>query len=278
MVKLIVHLSDLHVRNKIRHDEYCEQFERFVIDARKQVEGLEYGEARIVISGDIVHQKNTITNELITLVPNFIRELEKIAPVVVIAGNHDLLMTNLEKQDTISAIFEAADFQHTTFVDREAGYRSGLVTDDNIIWALYSIYDGFRAPDDIALVRQQYPDALILGLFHDTVAGSIMDSGLVSEDGVSHDRFTGCNYVLAGHIHKRQVLSKGGIQIVYPGSLIQQDYGESVQSHGYAIWRINGNKASFSFVDLPTEYGQYKFTIDSDKDIDEDKERLVNFN
>ena len=44
-----------------------------------------------VLGGKQVQQKNNISNELIVIVSYVLRQLEQIAPVVVIAGNHDML-------------------------------------------------------------------------------------------------------------------------------------------------------------------------------------------
>ena len=42
----------------------------------------------------------------------------------------------------------------------------------------------------------------------------------------------------AGDIHKRQEIKRGDVKIVYPGSLIQQTFGETVTQHGFAVWDL----------------------------------------
>jgi DNA repair exonuclease SbcCD nuclease subunit len=80
---------------------------------------------------------------------------------------------------------------------------------------------------------------------------------------------------MAGHLHKRQVLKRGDTEIVYPGSLIQQTYGETVSQHGFAVWNVED--MSYNFIDIDSEYGLYDVQINNIEDIEEDKERLVNF-
>lgn len=270
MIKTVIHMADIHIRNTSRHEEYAETFEKLIDSIESRLEGLEYGEARIVIAGDIVHQKNVVTNELYTLVPKFLRELEKLAPVVVIAGNHDLSEYNKDKQDTISGIFEAAEFENTTFIDSSLGYESGCVDDDNITWAVYSIYDKGNRPE----IKRPKGNKVV-GLFHGMVSGCVLDNGSKSQDGVDGGMFEGCDCVMAGDIHKRQVMDVGGVKLVYPGSLIQQNYGESVSGHGYCVWKVGKTMVS-EFVDIPSDYGLYKFTITSENDIDDDTEVFVN--
>jgi DNA repair exonuclease SbcCD nuclease subunit len=80
---------------------------------------------------------------------------------------------------------------------------------------------------------------------------------------------------MAGHLHKRQVLKRGDAEIVYPGSLIQQTFGETVSQHGFAVWDVES--MTCKFIDMDTDYGLYDVEIDNIDDIDEDKERLINF-
>ena len=101
MVKKIIHTADIHIRTFRMHDEYKEAFKTFISDVKELVKDYQREEVRIVIAGDYVHQKITISNELLILGTWFLRELEKIAPVVIIPGNHDLLENNKDRVDSI---------------------------------------------------------------------------------------------------------------------------------------------------------------------------------
>jgi len=98
------------------------------------------------------------------------------------------------------------------------------------------------------------------------------------DKGITTDIFDGCDLVLAGDIHKRQELNFNGIPIVYPGSLMQKDFGETVNEHGYALWTLNedGRGYSYQFRDVPTNYGMYKFSLSSIDDLTENREMLNN--
>ncbi len=274
MVKKVIQCADLHIRNYQRLEEYAEQLNRFVESCKTIAEPYEKDEVRIVICGDICHSKTSISNELIVYVSNFIRELEKIAKVIVICGNHDLLMNNQSRVDTLTAIFEAAQFENAVYLDKLLGYESGIVEDDNVYWALYSIFDEYRRPD-IDSVALPFGDHKVVGLYHGTIVGAVLNNGTVMQDGTDGDTFSGCDCVMAGDIHKRQILKRGAVEIVYSGSLIQQTFGETVSQHGFVVW--NMDDMSHEFIDLESDYGLFDVELRSIDDIDEDVEALKNF-
>jgi DNA repair exonuclease SbcCD nuclease subunit len=274
MVKRIIQVADIHIRNAVRHEEYAEQLGKFIDECKKAVKGCKKSEVRILICGDLVHQKNTISNELMTFTSSLIRNLEKIGTVIVYSGNHDLIVNNQSRTDTITALFETAKFTNSYFLDKELNYESGFMHDENITWCLYSIHDDYVAPDTIT-ARSERPDNWFVGLYHGPVVGATLNNGTVMQEGVSGKTFDGCDVVMAGDIHKRQVIETAGIEVVYPGSLIQQTYGETVTVHGFAVW--DAEKRTREFVDLPSSYGFYDFEINDPSDIDADKEYLKNY-
>ena len=111
-----------------------------------------------MICGDLFQSKNNISPILYTFTSAFLRQLEEITRVYVISGNHDLLENNLSKKDAISALFETAAFSNTFLLDKELEYRSGCIIDDNVTWALYSIYDGYVTPHDLTSNKVNYND------------------------------------------------------------------------------------------------------------------------
>ena len=274
MIKVVIHTADLHIRNFQRMEEYAEQLSKFTKKVEEIAKNYEPDEVRIVISGDIVHSKTTISPELIAFVSTWIRELQKIAEVIVISGNHDLMVNNLTRIDPITAIFQASQFDNAIHLDSYFNYDSGIIVEDNVTWVLYSIFNDFRRPD-IEQAKKDYPDNIVIGLYHGTVVGATLNNGTVMDSGQNGDIFQGCDFVLAGDIHKRQVIKRGDTIIVYPGSLIQQTFGETITQHGFAVWDLE--KKSYDFVELETDYGLYNFEIKTPEDIDNDKEILKNY-
>ena len=274
MIKLIIHAADIHIRNMQRHEEYAAQLTQFIEKCKEISKPYKKEEVRVVCSGDLVHQKNTISNELFVFASTFIRQLEEIAQVIIISGNHDLLVNNTSRKDTMTALFETANFQNSVFVDGYLGFDSGTLIDDNVTWALYSIYADYRKPD-IAQARQENPTNTVIGLYHGTIIGATLNNGTVMQDGTDGETFNGCDIVMAGDIHKRQELKRGNVPIVYPGSLIQQTFGETVTQHGFCVWNLE--EKTHHFIDLDTEYGLYDFQISGVDDMDENKETLLNY-
>lgn len=269
MIKCIIQAADIHIRNFMRLEEYTIQLNKFIEECRDIAAQYEKDEVRIVICGDLVHQKLNVSNELMVFCSYFLRQLEEIADVIVYAGNHDLLITNTTRTDTLTALFDTANFQHCRFLDQELDYESGCITDDNITWALYSIYDDYSTPDIDS------PEGnIVVGLYHGTVFGATLNNGFILTNGIDGDIFNGCDCVMAGDIHKRQVIKRGDVEIVYPGSLVQQNFGETVTQHGFVLW--NMEEVSHEFVDLENDYSLYNFSIKNIDDIDNNTEKLIN--
>lgn len=275
MVKLIIHCADLHIRTYQRLEEYAEVLNLFIEKCNEIVSNYEKNEIRIVIAGDLFHLKNTISNELIIFTSIFLRRLQEIAPVVVIAGNHDMVVSNATRTDTITGIFQTANFENCSYLDMILDYKSGCVIDDNITWAVYSIHEDYVKPDIESSIENN-PDNTVIGLYHGTIVGATLDNGTVMDSGLDGDAFSGCKVVMAGHIHKRQILRRGEVEIIYPGSLIQQSFGETISQHGFAVWKLENGDMSYEFVDIESDYSLYDMEVESLEDIHENKEKLIN--
>jgi len=63
MIKKIIHIADLHIRTYQYHEMYKRQFDLLLEDLKNQVLDYDYSEIRVVIAGDIAHQKINISNE-----------------------------------------------------------------------------------------------------------------------------------------------------------------------------------------------------------------------
>ena len=81
----IYHIADVHVRNMKRHTEYRQVFKRLYAYIKKT----KTANSLIYVAGDVVHAKTDMSPELVDLVSEFFSELAKLAPTIVIAGNHD---------------------------------------------------------------------------------------------------------------------------------------------------------------------------------------------
>lgn len=200
MVKRICHLADIHIRTFRLHDEYKEVFQTLMSQITELVKDYEREEVRIVVAGDIVHQKIVISNEQLILGTWFLKKLESIAPVIIIAGNHDLLENNKDRMDSITPMVRFLP-------DTEINYfkESKCYLDNNVVWCVYSIFEENQRPD-IEAARQEFgSDKTYIGLFHGPLVGSSTDIGYEIEHGYGLEIFDGCDIVMCGDIHKRSL-------------------------------------------------------------------------
>lgn len=274
MVKYIISISDIHVRNFKRMEETGEFLEKIVDYCNDFVKQHSPEEVRIVLAGDLFDQKITVSNESTTYVSWLLRRLNEITTTYVICGNHDYLMNNVTRMCSLTPIFTMSDFKNCKYLDQELGFSSGIYEDDNVAFCLYSTFDDFNRPE-IESYRNQNPDKTLIGLIHADINGAITDVGYTTDKGLSPKHFEGLDFVIAGHIHKRQEIKKNGVKIVYCGSLIQQNMGENLTGHGGVIWNVQDK--TWEPFDLDRgEYGYYKFVIDDIDDIDNNMEKLLN--
>lgn len=263
MIKHIVHIADIHIRNTQYHDMYCRQFAKFY----KELSNFNYQleETRIVIAGDIFHQKINISNEQLILASQFITELSKFGKVIIIPGNHDFLENNTDRIDSITPIINLLQ------TDKISYYRKGGVyEDENINWVVYSLYEHNKRPDFEKTKNKKH-----IGIFHGPIQGSTTDTGYVFETGYDKLNFRDLDIVLCGDIHKRTVIKLQKIDIIYPSSLIQQNFGETIKKHGFGVYDVEKNK--YNFYDIENESSFLHFKITNIKDIENNEEELLNF-
>jgi len=270
MIKKIIHIADLHIRTYQMHDLYREQFETLIWEIKEHniqwySEGIQWEEIRIVIAGDIAHQKINISNEQLLLTSWFLKELSKYGKVVIIPGNHDFLENNHERLDSITPIIELLNDSSIVY------YKDmGVYSDDNINWVVYSLYQHNQRPE-----FEKEEGKLHIGLFHGPIQGLSTDLGFEFEDAYDQLNFRDLDLLLCGDIHKRQTftLPSGGKGIMI-GSLIQQNFGETVNHHGYGVYDVNTN--TYEFKNLQVDQPFLHFKITDINDIEEQKEHLVN--
>ena len=260
----IVLVSDIHIRLFNRLNEYKEQFERLY--THLEDEKPEY----IVVGGDLFHSKTTLSPESISLSSSFLRRLSELCDtLIVIPGNHDLLVNNKDRLDSITPVIENLNINNIYYLTKSECYDIG-----DFIWCVWSQIEDNTRPD-VNSSLEKHPNKKHIGLYHGVIQGLSTDIGFEFEDGTETNDFDGLHYTLCGDIHKRQVLyNTQGRPIIMVGSLIQQDQGESISNHGYCVVDTINDK--FDFVNLETEYGFYTFKIKSYDDLINDKEVLTN--
>lgn len=273
-IKKIIHIADIHIPNVEDDKPYSKMIENFIVECYEICSQYNKDEVRIVLAGDIFDFKNKVSPEANSIYFQLLNFLNTMATTIMIAGNHDLLQNNIQRKDALSPIFEVEGaYKNIKYADKILNYKSGYIVDNNIVWALYSIWEKYQRPN-IEEIKEKYPNHTILGLFHGEIPGAKTDIGRISEKGIDVNSFVGCDAVLCGHIHKRQEIRKNGVPMVYAGSLFQKDAGENVTGHGFIEWNVED--LTYKNHDVENDYSIYKFKISSYEDVEDDIERLVN--
>jgi len=238
----IAHISDIHFRGTQRHDEYVAATKRLV----NQLENEDKPDI-IVCTGDIWHTKtNNITPEGIDVLVWFFRTLANVAPLHMILGNHDGNLANETRQDVISPIVEAMNDPRIKLYKKSGVYQV-RTSDDPLVLNLcvMSCFDKENWNLAEAPKRSSLNEVTV-ALYHGSITGCVTDSDWVMSEGEeSLDIFNLYDFAMLGDIHKRQYLrqkycpdtGKMEAVIAYPGSMIQQNFGEE-ESKGYLIWDI----------------------------------------
>jgi predicted MPP superfamily phosphohydrolase len=265
MIKHIIHISDLHVRKYMMHDMYENVFYNFIAELDKKLDGVDKETVRIVITGDIVHQKIDISNEQILIISNLLKELTEFGKIIIIPGNHDFLVNNAGRVDSITPIVELLASDSIIY------YRDyGVYEDENINWVVYSQYQNNEKPEFTKNINSKY-----IGLYHGRIDGLSTDTGFVFEDVFSSLNFIDCDLILCGDIHKRQTFTNpDGGKGVMIGSFIQQGFGEKIKYHGFGYYNVETDE--YTFHDVPNDEPFMVYKITDIKDIENGSETLTN--
>jgi DNA repair exonuclease SbcCD ATPase subunit len=251
-VKNILHLADIHIRLFKRHQEYDQVFKTLygLLDNR------DLRESVIVVAGDIVHAKTDMSPEMVRVASDFLKSLADKTDTIIIAGNHDLNLANPHRLDALTPIVDNLGHERLHYL-RESGVYSFA----DVQFAVHSIIGD---PSDWPSVDDM-DNRPKIALYHAPVNKAQTDLGYPVTSKVTVETFNGYDMVLLGDIHKMQILQRkapGIPEIAYPGSLIQQNHGESLQNHGFFVWDVSSSSI-VEYVEVPNDYGYCTITIDS---------------
>ena len=245
-LKYIHHISDIQIRNLKRHKEYEEVFEGLYKEVRKNKDN-----AVAYIGGDIAHSKTDMSPELIDQLSRLFKNLADICPTIIIAGNHDCNLNNLNRMDCLTPIVDNLNHSNLHYLKRTGIYT--CADTDFIVWDVWDKEKDYIKAKDVPGDRTK------VVLFHGTVDKCETDLGFNLPSDVKITKFKGYDLGLLGDIHKRQHLNKDET-ISYCGSLVQQNHGEDI-GKGYLLWDVPTRKSKY--IEIPNDYGYYTINIDN---------------
>jgi DNA repair exonuclease SbcCD ATPase subunit/DNA repair exonuclease SbcCD nuclease subunit len=256
----MIHISDIHIRPLQRHEEYREVFSRVYTSvarlAKQEV-------SVIVVTGDLFDHKSVFKPETFKMCRDFLKNLGRISPVIVIAGNHDMMEHNTTRMDSLTPIID--DIPGVNYLKMSGYYRSVHTGDCFVVSSLY---------DKMFLHCPENSESSVICLYHGDLTGSPAPAPAPEDAGKDQstryrtkDDFNGFDAVLLGDIHQHRVFQNDrGAYMSYAGSLIQQNHGETLDGHGFLVWRRGEKnrwchpthhpvKNDYGFVDILCEDG-----------------------
>jgi len=253
----IAHVSDIHLRNLKYHSEYHKVFENFYGLLREIQPDI------VVNTGDTAHAKVQISPEFVQMCSDHIKAVSEIAPYHILLGNHDLNLANLNRRDAISPIVESINSDRVVLHKRCGSWGELWGEEDGYEFYIFSCADKKNYPTRFNLDPGK--NVLRIGLFHGTVRGCETDTEWMMRDAeLDISRFEGLDFVMMGDIHKHQFMDVEK-RIAYAGSLIQQNYGESIEK-GFLLWDIR-SKDDFDVELIPVEGSRKFYTVELNDDL-----------
>lgn len=252
MISKIAHLADIHIKKSVdRHHEYREVFNRLYTDLSQE------NPDRIVVVGDIYDNFIDLEGEALILVADFLNSLSNISKVIVTVGNHDIRKKHKSRVNTIKTVTTLIKNDNVVYYE-----KSGFYKDDNIVWVVWDHVDGINPWKEIK--TRKLKTKTYIDLYHDPINGCKLYNGMtMSGKYPTISDFRG-DYSFFGDIHLRQFFK--GKTKAYPSSLIQQNFGELPENHGYLLWDISNGKVIEK--NIHNDYKYINVSIGPDTDYD----------
>ncbi|MCD6449576.1 MAG: exonuclease SbcCD subunit D [Thermotogaceae bacterium] len=240
----ILHTADWHIGLKSwkveketdRTEEILNSLEQILEGAKKENVDL------IVVAGDVLHESRNPSAESLNILMKYLSEFSKVAPTVVVMGNHDWkgLMS----------------YSHIAPRDLYISVRpEKLVIDTNsgrvAVYTVPFVREAPAEPDGKRINLTDRIAGLIQEFAHDDISADfrlLASHLMVEKTGVippsveenihvilKSEHFSALfDYVALGHVH-RHVIIKDVPYVVYSGSIIQDDFSEWKDRKGYVI-------------------------------------------
>ena len=244
----IYHISDIHIRNTEEHIKiYSHVFEnlyKYLLDVKSE-------KSLIVITGDILHNKDKLTTISETLCVDFLEKLSSLMTTIIIPGNHDFNEKANTKEDSLSTILYKRPFNNLYYLK-----YSGVYKFNNILFGFSSLID-----NKIIKATDISEPGLKIALYHGAVANSKNSKGFeFSKNSITI--FDGYDLVLLGDIHYFQYLNEEKT-MAYASSLISQNFSETDSNHGVLVWDLNTKESVYK--PIPNDYRYDEITIKDNK-------------
>ena len=297
----VIHISDIHIKRlqlshkpyqqNITYDirvEYTYIFNK-LIEALSRHPAVIARTALIVIVGDLLHEKGDVDPIANDLLNHLLGDLEKVLPTIIINGNHDYKqnmgndISYLESQSTLIG-------GNLVFLK-----KSGLYTCANVAIGLLDISDAISPTATRSSVMNEHIPKVLprdlpthidtkIALYHGGVYFDNNDQlsyGINSQSSLKASEYFGeYDIGMFGDIHLQMLSNVTPISTpssdshsrlysyespayAYSGSLIQQNFGETIDGHGFLDWNIKDKQVVAH--NIPNQFS--KITIDAIEEV-----------
>ena len=257
-IECIVHLSDIHIRLTKRHEEYREVFAKVYAEIAKTP-----ANTLIINTGDTFHSKVDLSPEAVQIASEFFKALADLRPTIIIAGNHDCLLTNVTRLDSISPIVDNLRHENLFYLKESKLYSAGNLLFNNM--SIFTDYPAFLKMKNVTKKILNEFDTKI-ALYHGGVFDAKTDIGYtITNKSITNNMFEGHDMALLGDIHLAQDLQKYDQSlenpiIRYAGSMLQQNHGEALLGHGFTLWNVKDR--TYQHIEIPNDYGYCTIDIE----------------
>ena len=255
----VIHLADLHIRCGdaiiARIEEYTCVFDNFIAEI-SLLPCVINKTALCLIAGDICESKCRAETASSIMLFKFINQLQQLVPIIFICGNHDFKQSEPNTPDSVEMFTIPYDKNRVMYLKETGCYIYG-----NLGFGVVSVKDTLRKYNTAGVVDQlePFPEPIFpndvtcsIALFHGTIKQSALSSGRNSDiitHGYPLEWFDGYNMVMLGDNHMQQVHTTiDGMMWAYSGSMLQQNWGETLFGHGYILWDIAAKSTSIHHI------------------------------
>ncbi|AIB51726.1 exonuclease SbcC [Faustovirus] len=247
-IEYIIHTADIHIGSSnvsLSYDRR-EEYKRVMGELRRLIDtpGLR-SKTMIVIAGDIFHHKNRVSASCIELF-NYLMELIADTPVLIIPGNHDVVMNNHDVGCLIAPLLNRVNGDGKALYSNVYYSKNTelLLINNTHVMLHISVYDT-RGREEIekltAQVYAAHPKYTLL--YHGVVDGVKFGAHIENDTRMSRKALGSCHRAILGDIHEHMSIPSVP-KAVYCGSMIQQNRGES-RHKGVVVWNLERNEWIF---------------------------------
>jgi DNA repair exonuclease SbcCD nuclease subunit len=174
----------------------------------------------IIIGGDLLHNKSIIYSLAQSILLDFFREYKDLN-FIVLDGNHDL---SGKGSDVVSALKSLDNEPNVRRVSKPTKISDNSGLDILIVPYSDNMIDAIKKSSAKYLISH-------FGLNEGTLNSGV---SIISDIGLK-DLVGKYQYVLLGHYHKPQEITKDNISVYYSGSITQNDWGEKGEEKRFLI-------------------------------------------